>query len=127
MTNAGLKAMMNEYKDNLCFLMLDNSDYILFGYDGRSRYNWESAVIHLPESEREEALKKLKKRDILTPDRLEFKSYDGVDFFGVPITCAVGSTLVEGVYWHRTDCVQGFGIVGPDFTDWRLDPVLFVR
>lgn len=125
MTNAGLKAMFAKEKDNLCFILLDNSIYVLFQYDGRSRIKWEEAVKRLPENQREEKLKQLKKMDVLNISDIKFETFDGEDFFGVPMTQGSSSTLIDFIYWHRTDSIQGFGSVTDEFTDYRIDPVLF--
>ena len=97
MNNAAFKAFIEEFGDQICIIVLDNTSHIYVGY---------------PSS----PLKKL--------DQIEFKTFGGVDMFGVPSNPLSPNETKLGIShiaWHPTLTIQGIYLIDKDHTQYRMD------
>lgn len=109
MTNAALQAAIADFGPALCYIMLDNSEYICFNYP------W--------------SYKRIKDVSIetLDPSMIKYKSFGGIDFFGIPAIDITRSEPIEYIKWHRTDCIQCIGSMAEGFENKRIELSSFIR
>lgn len=114
MTNAGLKEALNKFKDRVCYIMLDNSIYLLCEYKNDAPVSWLGATSE-------------KIRSVFVLEEIQYDTFGGEDWFGMPMIDSSSRPVITGVIWHKTDCIQRFGTVDEGFEKKRLNPLLFIR
>ncbi len=110
MNNNDLKAIIAKFGDRLNYIMLDNSEYILLQYPSNLR-DANNQPINQP----------------IKPSDIIFEQIGSEDFFSVPLTDTMGTTPFGWRKWHRTDCIQAFGVVDEGCEDFRVFPRNFIR
>ena len=110
MNNTDLKAAITEFGNKLDYIMLDNSEYILFQYPSNAKDS-DNNFINKP----------------VDPSDIIFKQLGSEDFFGVPYTDTMGSTIIRWYKWHKTDCIQAIGTVDDEYSNFRIHPKNFIR
>lgn len=126
MTNTGLKAVIAEYPKALCYIMLDNAQFVLIGYKHISKGYLGSKFYNLPDEQRKKAEKEVEQNSVLEPEDIIYKTYDGEDFFGIPMDNRSMSIDTKSIVFHRTDSIQAFGVMAEGYEKYRMDPFTFV-
>ena len=98
MNNAALQAMIEEFGDRIYFIMFNNRSMVPIGF---------------------------KSSPLKSAKDLQFRTFGGVDFVGVPKHPANTADLekgITGVHWHATALVELVGVMDEACEKYRLDP-----
>lgn len=94
MTNKALQAMIAEFGEKIFCIILDNNHKIFFGVAARLPY------------------------EDLTVTHIVYKTYDGVDMFGVPHTDHTWEgKVIPYTNWFPTSCIQGVAVTNAETDD----------
>lgn len=99
MTNSALQAMIEEYGNRICIIVLDNDVKIYIGYPSSTLKNASDII---------------------------FKTFGDTDMIGIPKEVSNPVARRQGVMttiWHPTACIQMVATVDAAHPNYLIDPM----